>query len=64
MLIMRNVLTRAFTLIFSVAAIACAVSCEPEENKETPSGLEALFTDFEKNWREFPAWEMKKVERG
>jgi hypothetical protein len=64
MLIMRNVLTRAFTLIFSVAAIACAVSCEPEENKETPSGLEALFTDFEKNWLEYPAWEMKKSGEG
>ena len=45
---MRNILSRTLALLFSVTAITCAVSCEPEENKETPSGLEALFTDFEK----------------
>lgn len=58
--IMRTVLTRYFTLIFSIAVIACTVSCEPEENKETPSGLDALFTGYEEKWLDYPAWQMKK----
>jgi len=61
---MRYILSRILTLIFSITAIACAVSCEPEENKETPSGHEELFTDFEKNWLDYPAWEMKKSGEG
>ncbi|HPB88789.1 MAG TPA: hypothetical protein PK738_01460, partial [Bacteroidales bacterium] len=62
--IMRNILSRTLALLFSVTAIACAVSCEPEENTETPSGLEALFTYFEKNWLDYPPWEMKKSGEG
>ena len=62
--IMRNVLTRAFTLIFLVAVIACTVSCEPEENRETSSGHEALFTDYEEKWLDYPAWKMKKNGEG
>ena len=58
--IMRSVLTRYFTLIFSIAVIACTLSCEPEENKETQSGLDALFTGYEEKWLDYPAWEMKK----
>ncbi len=61
---MRNVVSRTLVLIFSITAIACAVSCEPEENKETPSGHEALFTDFEKKWLDYPPWEMKKSGEG